>query len=64
MTENQGKRGGAGKGQGRKAVAPGEPSIIIKPTLSASQARKYERLGGHAWLRRQIDAAPEPSSGT
>lgn len=64
MTENQAKRGGPGKGQGRKAVAPGEPSIIIKPTLSESQAQKYERLGGHAWLRRQIDSAPEPGTVT
>lgn len=60
MSEQTKKRGGAGRGQGRKQIKPGEGTVIIRPSLSESQAAKYERLGGHPWLRSKIDEAPEP----
>ena len=60
MSDSKDKRGGADRNQGRKRIKEGEVSVVIKPSLSQSQALKYQRLGGHTWLRRTIDDAPEP----
>lgn len=55
-------RGGPGRGQGRKHLAPAEPTRRITVTLLESQAEKAERLGaGSASLgvRRALDAVAE-----
>ena len=50
-------RGGAGKGQGRKPVKPGEETITASLRMTAGQRSKLELLGGAKWVREQIDAA-------
>ncbi len=53
----KGTRGGAGKGQGRKPVKPGEETITASLRMTAGQRSKLELLGGAKWVREQIDAA-------
>ena len=50
-------RGGPGRGQGRKALKPGESTIPMQIRLTTSQAKKFKALGGAPWVREQIDCA-------
>ena len=59
MTEAAAKRGGPGRGQGRKPVAEGEPTITVSLRMTAAQRDKLARLGGAEWVRRRIDKARE-----
>ena len=59
---NKKSHGGPGRGQGRKPVNDGEPMVVVPMRMTPSQRAKMHRLGGAAWLRDTIDAAPEPSS--
>ena len=59
MTEAAAKRGGPGRGQGRKPVAEGEPTITVSLPMTAAQRGKLARLGGAEWVRRRIDKARE-----
>lgn len=54
------KRGGAGRGQGRKPLAPDEETVVVKLRMTASQKERLARLGGPKWVRAQIDKANEP----
>jgi hypothetical protein len=54
------KRGGAGRGQGRKPIKPGEKTVTVSLRATERQREKLSRLGGGAWFREAIDAAPEP----
>lgn len=47
-----GKRGGAGRGQGRKPIIDG---VVYKFKLSQEQKIKVLRSGGAKWLRLLID---------
>lgn len=53
------KRGGPGRGQGRKPVAEGEPTITVSLRMTANQRDKLARLGGAKWVRQRIDKARE-----
>jgi hypothetical protein len=59
MTEAAAKRGGPGRGQGRKPVAEGEPTITVSLRMTAAQRDKLARLGGAVWVRQRIDKARE-----
>lgn len=47
--------------RGRPTQQPLKAAIRSRCTLS--QLDKYIALGGSEWLRKQIDAAPEPQKG-
>ena len=49
--------GGAGRGQGRKALSDTEPTVIVSVRMTASQKEKLAGLGGSAWMRQRIDRA-------
>lgn len=55
------KRGGAGRGQGRKPLVPGQRSVSTTVRLPETLREKYRRLGGSEWMRRALEAAPEPA---
>lgn len=59
--DEQAPRGGAGRGQGRKPIKSGEPTVSMTARMTKSQREKLERLGGAQWMRERIDEAPEPS---
>lgn len=50
------KRGGPGRGQGRKPVHAGEPTVTVSLRMTAAQRERLRELGGAGWVRRQIDA--------
>jgi hypothetical protein len=52
-------RGGSGRGQGRKPVKQGEPTVTVSLRMTASQREKLARLGGALWVRGKIDKAKE-----
>ncbi|WP_342620830.1 hypothetical protein [Rhodoferax sp. GW822-FHT02A01] len=52
-------RGGAGRGQGRKPLAEGEPLIPVTIKMLQKQKDKLARLGGAPWVRKKIDQAKE-----
>jgi len=59
MTES--KRGGPGRGQGRKPLAPGEAGgFPVSIRMTRAQRSKLAALGGGKWVREQIDAADIP----
>lgn len=53
------KRGGPERGQGRKPVAEGEPTVTVSLRMTAAQRDKLARLGGAEWVRLRIDKARE-----
>lgn len=55
------KHGGPGRGQGRKPVKQGEETVTVSLRMTAAQREKLARLGGAAWVRRQIDGADNPA---
>jgi hypothetical protein len=59
MDELPKKRGGPGRGQGRKPLDEA-PSAVIQARVKRSQKEKFARIGGAKWLRKAIDAEPEP----
>lgn len=54
--------GGPGRGQGRKPLAEGVPTVAVSVRITAPQKEKLTRLGGAAWVRRKIDQAKEPDT--
>ena len=61
MDDAKKKHGGAGRGQGRKLA--GKQKMVVAPIrLEPEQKDKLQRLGGAKWIRRKIDAEPEPDS--
>lgn len=49
--------------RGRPPVAPGEARTErMELRLTRAQREKVDALGGVEWVRRQIDAAPEPGA--
>lgn len=60
MTPPQKQRGGAGRGQGRKALQPGEETVPVTVRMTQTQKEKLGRLGGPKWVRAQVDKAKEP----
>jgi hypothetical protein len=54
-------QGGAGRGQGRKPLAPGEKSITVGIRMTNSQREKMDALGGAPWVRDKIDKAKLPT---
>ncbi|MCJ0764155.1 hypothetical protein [Variovorax terrae] len=50
-------RGGAGRGQGRKALPEDLVLKAVTIKLSAAQREKLQRLGGAPWVRKKIDKA-------
>ena len=56
MTEEQNKKkGGPGRGQGRKPLAPGEKPVTVGTVMTLKQAAKYKAIGGAKWLRGKLD---------
>ncbi|WP_138514551.1 hypothetical protein [Rhodoferax bucti] len=53
-------RGGAGRGQGRKSLKPGEVTVPVVIRMAESQKDKLKDLGGPQWVRDKIDEAPIP----
>ena len=53
-------RGGAGRGQGRKALPPEEATKPRSVRLNDARWEKLKRLGAD-WLAKQIDKAKEPT---
>ena len=53
------KRGGAGRGQGRKPVQPGEDTVTVSLRMTEAQRDKLTRLGGAEWVRQRIDRAKD-----
>lgn len=60
MNTSKAQRGGAGRGQGRKPLEPGQETVTAAIKMSAPQRDKLLRLGGAKWVRGKIDAAREP----
>lgn len=59
MAEKKAQRGGRREGAGRKP--DGQVKMIQTAfRVTPQQREKLKRLGGSAWLRAQIDAAPTP----
>ena len=54
-------RGGAGRGQGRKPLREGDPTVIVSIKMTGTQKKKLARLGGAEWVRTRIDRAHEPA---
>ncbi len=52
---SQEKRGGPGRGQGRKPLAQGAPSVLVSVRLTPAQRDQLRKLGGSGWVRRKID---------
>jgi hypothetical protein len=59
MTDEPKKRGGSGRGQGRKPIKSGEPTVPVTIRMVSSQKEKLQRLGGAPWVREKIDQAKE-----
>ena len=59
MTEKS-NRGGVREGAGRKPTPEAEVMKVGTIRLLPAQWAKLARLGGVAWLRKQIDRAREP----
>ena len=53
-------RGGAGRGQGRKPLVPGEAMEPVTLKMLPAQKEKLKRLGGAPWVRQKIDQENEP----
>ena len=53
--------GGAGRGQGRKPVAEGQPTVTVSLRMTEGQRDKLQRLGGAKWVRQRIDKAKSPN---
>ena len=60
MPPPEAKHGGAGRGQGRKPLAPDEDTVPVTIRMTDTQKEKLKRLGGPKWVRAQIDKATEP----
>lgn len=60
MPPPKAKHGGAGRGQGRKPLAPGEDTVPVTIRMTNDQKEKLKRLGGAPWVRARIDGAEEP----
>ena len=58
------RHGGPGRGQGRKPVKSGEPTISVTLRMTPSQRDKLGRLGGAGWVRDRIDEAPDNTPST
>lgn len=56
-----GKRGGAGRGQGRKPIKQDEDTVTVSLRMTTGQRTKLVQLGGAPWVRRRIDAAKVPA---
>lgn len=61
MAQKAPKRGGAGRGQGRKPLSPGEESVVVTMRMTPGQRDKLVRLGGGKWVRDKVDKAKEPT---
>ena len=53
------KRGGPGRGQGRKPLAPGQQTVMVAIRMTAEQRDKLKRIGGSKWVRSKIDKEHE-----
>ena len=54
---------GAGRGQGRKTIAPTGEQMKARPVrMTDAQWQKCKALGGAAWVRRMIDEAATPNT--
>lgn len=53
------KRGGAGRGQGRKPVEAGQPTVTVSLRMTARQRQALSSLGGAPWVRKMIDQQEE-----
>ena len=60
MDDTTPKRGGAGRGQGRKPLQPGQETVTVTIRMTQPQKDKLARLGGPLWVRAKVDKAPEP----
>ena len=60
MKPKNSQRGGAGRGQGRKPLEIGNPTVVATVKMTKTQREKLGRLGGAPWVRERIDKAKEP----
>lgn len=51
------KRGGPNRGQGRKPVKEGEPTVTVSLRMTEVQRDKLAKLGGAKWVRQKINKA-------
>jgi hypothetical protein len=49
------KRGGPGRGQGRKPVESGQPTVTVSLRMTERQRQALASLGGAPWVRKMID---------
>jgi hypothetical protein len=56
-TEPQ-RHGGPGRGQGRKPLKDGEPTVVVSVRMTAAQRDILHLLGGSEWVRGEIDSIP------
>lgn len=61
MTDQQPKRGGAGRGQGRKPAHPDGAMVPVTVKMTVQQKDKLQELGGAPWVRERIDKAKLPT---
>jgi hypothetical protein len=54
------RRGGPDRGQGRKPLSEGEPTVTVSIKMTVTQKAKLAKLGGPAWIRQMINAAKPP----
>ena len=59
--EMNAQRGGPGRGQGRKPVAEGQPTVTVSLRMTEGQRDKLQRLGGAKWVRQRINKAKSPN---
>lgn len=53
-------RGGPDRGQGRKPLSEGEPTVTVSIKMTATQKAKLAQLGGPDWVRQMINKAKPP----
>ena len=54
---NKETRGGPGRGQGRKPLKAGDPTVTVLIKMPTSTRENLKVLGGSAWVRAQIESA-------
>lgn len=60
MQPKKNTHGGPGRGQGRKPLVEGQPTVPVSVSITPPQKEKLKRLGGSKWVRERIDKAKEP----
>ena len=56
MTTQTKRHGGPGRGQGRKPLKEGEPTVVVSVRMTAHQREIFNLVGSGEWVRDALDA--------